>query len=172
MPATTTRRTPPEPIPLRLHRIDPHPLPAVHDACERMEVAAQTVRASLDLYRRKGFVPPYVCYLAEQDARIVGTCGFAGPPVNGEAEIAYFTFPGNEGKGIATRMAVALMREARRASDDAVFIAHTLPVEGPSTSLLKRLGFECMGVVEHPDDGPVWKWREPRVEHDGRGGTS
>jgi [ribosomal protein S5]-alanine N-acetyltransferase len=146
---------------LHLIRIDPEPSPAVRDACE-LELVAQTVEATLDLYRRKGFVHAWACYLAEQEGRIVGTCGFAGPPVHGEAEIAYFTFPGHEGQGIASQMAVALMREARQASDAEVFIAHTLPEEGPSTTILKRLGFEWLGVIEHPEDGPVWKWRETR----------
>lgn len=145
---------------MQLHRIDPEPSPAVRDACERLEGAAAAVRAVLSLYERNGFMPPWVCYLAETGAGIVGTCGFTGPPVDGEAEIAYFTFPGNEGQGIAGRMGAALLQEARRTAAEAVFIAHTLPEEGPSTSILKRLGFECLGVVEHPEDGPVWKWRE------------
>ena len=108
-------------------------------------------------------MPPWACYLAEKDACIVGTCGFAGPPVDGEAEIAYFTFPGNEGKGIAHQMAVTLMREARKTATAEVFIAHTLPAEGASTTILKKLGFQCLGIVEHPEDGPVWKWRENRA---------
>lgn len=148
---------------MRLHRIDPRPSLYVRDACGQDDVVAQTVQATLDLYDRKGFVLPWVGYLAEKDARIVGSCGFAGPPMNGEAEIAYFTFPGNEGKGIATEMAALLMREARRTAATEVFIAHTLPVEGPSTTILRKLGFECPGVIEHPEDGPVWKWRECRA---------
>ena len=142
---------------LYLHRIDPEPSSAVRSACAGLDVAAQAVQ---DLYRRRGFVPPWACYLAEKDARIVGTCGFAGPPIHGEAEIAYFTFPGNEGRGIARQMASALMRKARRTAITEVFIAHTLPQEGPSTAILRRLGFEHLGVVEHPEDGVVWKWRE------------
>ena len=145
---------------LHLHRIDPQPSPAVRDACAGLGAAAQVVQATQDLYRRRGFVPPWACYLAEKDARIVGTCGFAGPPVHGEAENAYFTFPGNEGQGIARQMAAALMREARRTATAEVFIAHTLAQEGPSTAILRRLGFEHLGAVEHPEDGLVWKWRE------------
>jgi hypothetical protein len=38
-------------------------------------------------------------------------------------------------------------------------VAHTLPQAGASTSILKRLGFECLGELQHPEDGPVWKWR-------------
>lgn len=144
---------------MRLHRIDPEPSPEVRNACDDSEVVAEVVAMTHGLYGRKGFVPPWTCYLAEMDDRIVGTCGFAGPPANGEAEIAYFTFPGNEGRGIAREMAAALMREARSAATAEVFIAHTLPAEGPSTAILKRLGFAWMGVIDHPEDGPVWKWR-------------
>lgn len=126
------------------------------------EVVQEVVKATVDLYGRRGFVPPFIGYLAEEGGRCVGGCGFAGPPANGEAEIAYFTFPGNEGRGVATRMAKALVALARA---DAVsggirFIAHTLPQEGPSATVLRRLGFVLLGPVEHPEDGTVWKWRE------------
>ena len=145
---------------MKLHRIDPDPSPMVREACQQMEVAEQTVQATLELYKRKGFIPPWTGYLAEKSGHIVGTCGFAGPPQNGEAEIAYFTFPGNENKGIATQMAAALILEASRSATGEIFIAHTLPEEGPSTTILKKLGFECLGIIEHPDDGSIWKWRE------------
>jgi len=144
---------------LRLHRIDPEPSPIVRRACEQDEVVAQTVQANLALYARKGFAPPWVGYLAERDERFVGSCGFAGPPVNGEAEIAYFTFPGNEGKGIATEMAETLIREVRLGMDSHALVAHTLPEEGASPTILRKLGFECLGVMAHPEDGSVWKWR-------------
>ena len=143
-----------------LHRIDPKPSRTILDACERSEVVRQTVQATTELYARRGFVLPWVGYLAEEHGRIVGSCGFAGPPVNGEAEIAYFTFPGNEGSGVASRMAATLMSHTRRLAAAEIFIAHTLPEEGPSPTILKRLGFECLGVIDHPDDGPVWKWRQ------------
>ncbi|MGC3971426.1 MAG: GNAT family N-acetyltransferase [Pirellulales bacterium] len=148
---------------MQLFPIDPQRSPIVREACEQLDVAAQqVVQMTLELYERKGFVSPWLGYLAEEDGKIVGSCGFVGPPVNGEAEIAYFTFPGNEGRGVASRMAAALLREARTAAADVKFIAHTLPAEGPSTSILKRLGFECLGVIEHPEDGTIWKWREVR----------
>ena len=127
------------------------------------EVVSQVVEMTLDLYRRKGFVPPWVGYLTEEDGRVVGGCGFAGPPTAGEAEIAYFTFPGNEGRGVATRMAAAMMAATRHTGCTEVFIAHTLPTEGPSRSILRKLGFTCLGVVAHPEDGPIWKWRETRA---------
>jgi hypothetical protein len=43
-------------------------------------------------------------------------------------------------------------------------IAHTLPRKGPSTSILRKLGFGRVGTIDHPEDGPVWKWREHMIE--------
>jgi [ribosomal protein S5]-alanine N-acetyltransferase len=56
-------------------------------------------------YNSQGFTPPWTGYLAEQDGVIVGSCGFKGAPVNNRVEIAYFTFPEFEGRGLATQMA-------------------------------------------------------------------
>jgi len=145
---------------MRLIPIDQVPSAEITAACGQSETTAQTVQMTLDLYARKGFEPPWIGYLAEVDGVCVGSCGFAGPPVNGEAEIAYYTFPGHEGKGIASAMAAELIRMTRAVDRQHVLIAHTLPAEGPSTSILRKLSFECMGVIEHLEDGPVWKWRE------------
>ena len=113
------------------------------------------------LYSRRGFEPPWLCYLAEEQGIWIGTCGFAGPPSGGEVEIAYFTFPGQEGSGVATRMATALIGLTGPAVSlrGLSFVAHTLPEEGASTSILRRLGFSLLGPVDHPEDGTVWKWR-------------
>lgn len=113
------------------------------------------------LYSRRGFEPPWICYLAEEEGAWVGTCGFAGPPSGGEVEIAYFTFPGHEGRGIATRMAATLLDLTLPVASlhGLRFVAHTLPHEGASTSILRRLGFSLLGPVDHPEDGTVWKWR-------------
>lgn len=145
---------------MRLHRIDPKPSSVIDRACAQSEVAAQTVRATLDLYLRKGYIQPWVGYLAESDDCIVGGCGFAGPPVGGEAEIAYFTFPEHEGKGVASAMAAQLIEVTRQIRSDCALIAHTLPVESASTAILRKLGFVLVGTIEHPEDGPVWKWSQ------------
>lgn len=113
------------------------------------------------LYERRGFVRPWIGYLAIEQDVCVGTCAFTGPPADGEVEIAYFTFPGHEGSGVATRMAAALLERTRSeaAAGSVAYIAHTLPQEGASTSILRRLGFKLVGAIEHPEDGTVWKWR-------------
>lgn len=126
---------------------------------------ADVIEATVDLYRRKGYMPPWIGYIGVEDGACVGGCGFAGPPDGGEVEIAYFTFPGHEGKGVATRMAIALMQRAPGGADGTItYVAHTLPQEGPSTSILRRLGFVLVAEIDHPEDGPVWKWRRPRSE--------
>jgi ribosomal-protein-alanine N-acetyltransferase len=151
---------------MRLHPIHPTPSALIVAACASSQEAAQTVEATIALYGRHGFVEPWIGFLAEEDGRIVGGCGFAAPAAGGEAEIAYFTFPGNEGRGIATRMASALIESAKDAAVDVVFTAHTLAEENASTRILGKLGFRCLGVVMHPEDGAVWKWRLGHGAHE------
>jgi RimJ/RimL family protein N-acetyltransferase len=110
------------------------------------------------LYGRVGFVPPWLGYLAFEDDLCVGTCGFASPPRNNRVEIAYFTFPEHEGRGIATRMASDLIRVADRASPRITVTAHTLPKDGASTAVLVKLGFTRTGALEDPEDGLIWEW--------------
>lgn len=147
---------------MELVPIDREPAEAIRAACAGNEILDQTVKATLDLYGRRGFVPPWIGYLGRENGAFVGGCGFAAPAAGGEAEIAYFTFPGGEGRGIASRMAAGLLRLARPDADGIAFVAHTLAHESASTRILRRLGFALEGTIDHPEDGPVWKWREAR----------
>jgi len=126
------------------------------------EVVAQVIEATVALYSRRGYEVPWIGYLAVEGNEFIGGCGFTGPPVAGEVEIAYFTFPGNEGPGVATQMARELLRISRQTAIQAGIrlIAHTLPEEGPSTSILRKIGFHLDGEIAHPEDGAVWKWLE------------
>jgi [ribosomal protein S5]-alanine N-acetyltransferase len=137
---------------VNLERVEPPP------------VMGEVIAATTTLYGRRGFSPPWIGYVAVESNQVVGSCGFAAPAEQGEAEIAYFTFPGGEGRGVATRMATALMSlsKERAQSEGICFVAHTLPVKGPSTSILAKLGFTLLGSVQHPEDGEVWKWRRDR----------
>jgi len=117
------------------------------------------IAATRELYGNRGFSLPWVCYLAVRGAKCVGTCGFTGPPKNGEVEIAYFTFPGNEGRGVATTMARSLVEIALKAKlPGLTVIAYTLPEKGASTWILEKVGFVYFGDIEHEEDGKVWKW--------------
>jgi RimJ/RimL family protein N-acetyltransferase len=114
---------------------------------------------------RGGIEPPWGGYLAvdETSRAVVGTCGFKGPPdAGGAVEIAYFTFPGGEGRGIGSAMARALCAIASGQSGVRLLRAHTLPELNASARLLARLGFVHAADVVDPEDGPVWRWeREP-----------
>jgi RimJ/RimL family protein N-acetyltransferase len=90
---------------------------------------------------------------------VVGTCAYKGPPDDGGAvEIAYFTFPPYEGRGLATAMAAALAERAAADPRVRCVRAHTLPARNPSSRLLEKLGFTFLGEVVDPEDGPVWRW--------------
>ena len=93
----------------------------------------------------------------------VGSGGFKGPPVNGEVEIAYGIDEPFRGKGFATTVATALTQYAFGQTDDVkMVIAHTLPEQNASTSVLTKCGFTNVGEVTDPDDGQVWRWEFER----------
>jgi hypothetical protein len=76
--------------------------------------------------------------------RLVGSGGFAAPPVERTVEIGY------EEHAVAS------------GEVDHV-IAHTLPGPNPSTGVLVSLGFEHVDDQEDPDVGAVWEWRWTRL---------
>ena len=125
------------------------------------EALAETLIATAALYEKVGFHPPWTSYVAAQDGICVGICGFKSAPVAGDIEIAYFTLPGHEGNGYASRMAAFLIRIANSAKPAPVVTAQTLPEENASARILRKLGLEMTGTVEHPEDGLVWQWRQP-----------
>ena len=117
------------------------------------------IEATRNLYASRGYLRPWVCYLAVLGSKCVGTCGFTGPPSEGVVEIAYFTFPGEEGGGVATRMAELLLDIALKSNFEGLqVIAHTLPAHNASTSILTKVGFRLFGEVVNEEDGTVWKW--------------
>lgn len=94
----------------------------------------------------------------EAEPATQGICGFKhAPDSSGLVEIAYYTFPALEGRGIASAMVAALLRIADGAAGGV--IAHTLPERNASCAVLVRNGFTLEGEVVDPEDGPVWRWR-------------
>ena len=126
-------------------------------------VANEVCTATARLYEANGFLPPWIGYLVLSDDVLAGTCAFKTPPREGTVEIAYFTFPGFEARGLATGMARELMRIARDAYPGIEFMAQTLPVENASNSILRKLGFQFAGTVDHEEEGRVWEWRLPAL---------
>ncbi|MEP7384191.1 MAG: GNAT family N-acetyltransferase [Gemmatimonadota bacterium] len=121
-------------------------------------IAADTAR----FVAAGGARAPWLGYLALEGPhrRVVGTCGFKdGPDEDRAVEIAYLTFSGEEGRGVATAMAAALVQVAREAGDEvAVVRAHTLPERNASCRVLEKVEFQRGEEVIDPEDGPVWRW--------------
>jgi ribosomal protein S18 acetylase RimI-like enzyme len=123
-----------------------------------LRVVAQQTAALLG--RTGAALPPWTGYLAVDEAGlIVGTCAFKAPPdPDGVVEIAYFTFPPFEGRGIASAMAAALVERARHEPGVRRLRAHTRPGANASTRILEKTGFDRVGEIVDPDDGLVWRW--------------
>lgn len=94
--------------------------------------------------------------------KVVGTCAFKGPPADGIVEIAYAVEPEEQGKGYATEAAQALAIYALAFSEVRVVRAHTLPEANASTRVLAKCGFQRVGEVIDPEDGPVWRFEQTR----------
>ena len=122
-------------------------------------IPEEVVEATTQLYRSVGYQPPWIGYLAFEEGICVGACGFKSPPQNNRVEIAYFTFPGHESRGVATQMASELIRMAMDKMPAVTVTAQTLPEENASTSVLRKLGFVLVGAFEHPEDRMVWEWQ-------------
>ncbi len=99
----------------------------------------------------------------DEDGALVGNAGWKGVPVDGVAELGYSVAPARRGRGIATAVVFELLARARTAGLVAA-IAHTLPEQSPSTSVLARCGFSKVEELIDPDDGLVWRWRIRLVE--------
>jgi RimJ/RimL family protein N-acetyltransferase len=121
-------------------------------------MVAEVIGATTQLYGSVGYEPPWIGYLAFEDDICVGACGFKSPPENNRVEIAYFTFPGHESRGVATQMASELIHLAREKLPAVTVAAQTVPEENASTSVLRKLRFRLAGTLEHPEDGQVWEW--------------
>jgi [ribosomal protein S5]-alanine N-acetyltransferase len=130
------------------------------DGCPQLdELATGVCGATALLYDKVGYAAPWLGYLALlDDSIVVGACSFKGAPVSGKVEIAYFTFPEFEGRGIATSMAHELVILARATEPGIIVTAQTLPERNASARILEKLGFAQMGTGVDPDVGEVWEW--------------
>ena len=123
------------------------------------ELASHVCQSTCSLYSAVGtFISPWTGYLALFERNIFGTCAFKSPPHDGKVEIAYFTFPGFEGRGFATAMARNLISIARKAQPGIVITAQTLPKPNASNAILKKLGFKLVGTAMDQEVGMVWEW--------------
>ena len=115
--------------------------------------------ASADLYRRIGFVEPWVSYLAVDSGTVVGGGAFVGPPKDNRVEIAYYTLKEFEGKGFGMNIARHLVAIAIDAEPAITVSAFTLPAPNASNRILIKLEFKFFGLAHDSDAGEVWEWR-------------
>ena len=146
---------------LRLLASEPEDFAAQHRV--RLHDGAQAV-AQHSLAFMKSFpletAPDWFGHLAieGESQQLAGICSLKGPPVEGAVEMAYFTFPGFEGRGIGTAMAQFVLDRARLLPDVKWITAHTASEHNPSTRILQKIGMRF--VCEEVEDGvPVWLWR-------------
>ena len=71
---------------------------------------------------------------------VVGTCGYTGPPRDGEVEIGYSVVASHHRQGIATEAVRRLIDDAFTRGATRV-VAHTLPDGVASIGVLAKLGF-------------------------------
>jgi RimJ/RimL family protein N-acetyltransferase len=105
-----------------------------------------------------GFHLPWVGYFAVKDQQTVGVGGFKGQPKNNTVELAYGTVPEYEDRGVATKICKLLVKAAIEHIPNVRITARTLPKESASTRILEKNNFKKQGLIDDPDDGPVWEW--------------
>ena len=96
------------------------PLAPLHD-----ELVANC-QVSAELYRRIGYLDPWVSYVAVSGDVAVGGGAFVGSPKDGRVEIAYFTLPEYQSRGYGGRIAAGLAAIARTTDPSVSLNAFTL----------------------------------------------
>ncbi|MDQ0894985.1 GNAT family N-acetyltransferase [Agromyces ramosus] len=94
--------------------------------------------------------------------RLLGSGGFAAPPVDRTVEIGYEVAPAFRGQGFGAAAAQALVERAVASGEVDHVVAHTLPGPNASTGVLVSLGFEHVADQADPEVGAVWEWRWTR----------
>ncbi len=118
----------------------------------------ESLYASIDFYKKVGFQPPWICYYVQREDVLVGSAAFKGPPKAGVLEIAYGTFEPFRQQGVGAQICRLLVETALRTDPMLNITARTLPEENFSTRILRRNGFQLMGLVYDLEDGDVWEW--------------
>lgn len=94
----------------------------------------------------------------------IGGCAFKGPPdAGGMVEVAYGIDEGHRCRGYASEAAIALTEFAFTDGRVRVVRAHTKADNAPSIRVLAKCGFQRIGEVVDPEDGPVLRWERVRA---------
>ncbi len=128
----------------------------VYYESETLEKILETYRC---MYKAVGYEEPWVAYVAFHGYDVAGTCAFRSRPQQGSVEIAYYTFPPYQGRGIGSRMVTALMEIARGEDPSIIIVVRVVGGDTPANSILKKFGFKLV-TTETASDGEaeIWEW--------------
>ncbi|MAS43122.1 MAG: hypothetical protein CML43_08225 [Rhodobacteraceae bacterium] len=151
------------------HELDPDLRLVACDAAGRPDdpldpappAVAENLGRAVALHAEAGFRRPWTAYVAAMGVEPMGCAAFAGPPKAGRVELAFFTDPEFEGRGVAAFAAGALVAIAHAADPSVTLTARTLREDCPSTRILTRLGFDLAREVEDEEAGLAWEWELP-----------
>jgi [ribosomal protein S5]-alanine N-acetyltransferase len=105
------------------------------------------------------------CFFAihKGDRQLIGTCGFKGGPDDANTvEIGYEIKESYRQRGLASEAAQGLIDFTFGHGEIQLVRAHTLAKETPSVWVLKKLGFQFIGLFNDPDDGDIWRFELSR----------
>ena len=123
------------------------------------EACLQLIDIYREYYPKVGFTPPWISYFIFDEDTVVGSCGFTKAPEKDIVEIAYWTFPEFEGKGIASFACTELIKIATSTKPDISIIAKTAPEKNSSTHILEKNRFTQTAIVQDDDIGDAWQWQ-------------
>lgn len=93
----------------------------------------------------------------DDDARIVGGCGFKTAPKGGRVEVGYGVAPAARGRGAATAALHVLLRKAFEAGATEL-LAEVAPANKASTRVVQKAGFEPVGDRVDGDGELLVQW--------------
>lgn len=136
------------------------PVPDLRNPMYQNENCQALISTYDEYYPNIGYKPPWTGYFIIDNNTVVGSCGFVKPPADGIVEIAYWTFPEYEGRGIATFACGELISMAKETDPAIHLVAKTAPEENASSHILKKHGFVYTKMVQDDEIGDAWLWEK------------
>lgn len=100
----------------------------------------------------------WMYFFLDEAGRLVGSGGFAGPPVDRTVEIGYEIAPAFRRRGHATAAVHELVALASRTGEVDRVVAHTLAADDGSAGVLRAAGFAESGRILDDEHGEVVRW--------------
>jgi RimJ/RimL family protein N-acetyltransferase len=129
-------------------RVEPDSMPPAFVAIRALELAAA------------GHPSPWATtflIVNDEDARILGGCGFKTTPKHGRVEVGYGVATGAQGRGAATA-ALQLLADIAFAAGATEVLAEVAPTNHASTRVVLKAGFEKVGSRVDKENEFVIQW--------------